>query len=1006
MKKYLAPNIIIKLGFLITCSFAYSLLGSVSESLNKNRLIEDWNRKQTQTIPSVNSSLNSKKVFFSVDSEHPYQTSVREKADPRRDNEELSQPPQHDLELEKAVADFNHVLMDAVSSESPAQSTADNAHIAHNFTEAKSADSALISDAPLLERQQSLSSPSSSSYLSQANEKAPKIEAQPRLSNGLEDKTQPILIRFNNVSIIEYLRFLSGISHKNFIFDENDLQFNITMISEEPTSIEDFMTALLQELRIHDLTLLEQGNNLVIHKNPKVNSVSTVITEDGANKKNAYELVTQVFRLNTADAEKVAGIIRPLISEGALVEVLKDSNHIILTDLVSNVTEIGKLIRSLDSPKGGMVIGQYVVRTSTIETILPIVQQLMGPISSDQSIQYVPFTPSNSIFVVSTPFLVERALSVLQHLDHNQKSTKILDLKELRYQGGNEDNQGLKRDPLPPAGIFVNSQAFEETPETPETGPSQDQSKTNKNVSNGWKIDEQGNWIFKVMTQPNEKLDPNLPPQGKWTIDQKGNWLFVPGVAPSGNEIYNNPKGNWTIDPAGNWEFELDKGESISINVISRSAPEKEEFLPGSRPRGQFFLHKVHYRKGEELERSFQAMSDAIRETENVDPDLVNALASVQWLESSNSLVFSGTPDALAKIAVLVDEIDIPLRQVFIEMLILEATLADTLNYSVKWANRFGGGNWAGGDGFTSTTPSPLSAAMDSTGINNLGQPIQINPQTGLPVLGQVFIPNPIPFNGSPGFDFGVIGQRIFNKLTGIEFESMGAFINCLRGITSSNIVLNPKIITEDGIPAEIFVGNNIAYQTQSIVNDQGVILTSNFEYRDVGTRLKVTPYLGGSDIIALEIENEITSVISNAAAGVPANSNVGPNTSKSSTTTRVHIPSGFFLVISGMIRDETRRTDVHAPCLGGIPVLGAAFKDKKYEEQKRNLMIFIQPRIIDTDEEMQCLTKHQQDIMKFKNRRKQDQLYETEEFMDFINLKKYEHERTTIEFDDDEEPL
>ncbi len=117
-----------------------------------------------------------------------------------------------------------------------------------------------------------------------------------------------------------------------------------------------------------------------------------------------------------------------------------------------------------------MVIGQYVVRTSTIETILPIVQQLMGPISSDQSIQYVPFTPSNSIFVVSTPFLVERALSVLQHLDRNQKSTKILDLKDLRYNGGIEDKNWKGR-AFTSAGLFINSAPFEEIPESSETGP-------------------------------------------------------------------------------------------------------------------------------------------------------------------------------------------------------------------------------------------------------------------------------------------------------------------------------------------------------------------------------------------------------------------------------------------------------------------------------------------------------------------------------------------------------
>src|SRR5262249_25045473 len=74
-----------------------------------------------------------------------------------------------------------------------------------------------------------------------------------------------ILINFTNVSMIEYLRFISRLTNKNFIFDENDLQFNVTIISEEPTSIETIMTNLLQELRIHDLEVIEEGNNLIIH---------------------------------------------------------------------------------------------------------------------------------------------------------------------------------------------------------------------------------------------------------------------------------------------------------------------------------------------------------------------------------------------------------------------------------------------------------------------------------------------------------------------------------------------------------------------------------------------------------------------------------------------------------------------------------------------------------------------------------------------------------------------
>src|SRR5262249_10137100 len=113
-----------------------------------------------------------------------------------------------------------------------------------------------------------------------------------------------ILINFNNVAITEYLRFISRISGKNFIFDEADLQFNVTIISEEPTSIENVMTALLQELRIHDHDLIEQGNNLIIHRNTKVNSISRVVANEYDESIPGSEIITQVFRLNTLQPEK------------------------------------------------------------------------------------------------------------------------------------------------------------------------------------------------------------------------------------------------------------------------------------------------------------------------------------------------------------------------------------------------------------------------------------------------------------------------------------------------------------------------------------------------------------------------------------------------------------------------------------------------------------------------------------------------------------------------------
>ena len=287
--------------------------------------------------------------------------------------------------------------------------------------------------------------------IAQADAGAPQQQAvqspepvQNPIPKSANAQQKTILINFNNVGIIEFIRFISRISGKNFVFDEADLQFNVTIVSEEPTTIENIMTALLQELRIHDLTLLEQGNNLIIHKNLKVNSVSKVVAEDlpGSHAGNA-EIVTQVFRMNTLAPDRAAAIIRPLVSSNALVEFIGD--HLIVTDLHTNIVEIGKLLKSLDAPNSGLVIGQYVARTAEIDQLVPLVQQLMSPISKENPLVFVPYENSNSIFIVSSPFLVERSISILQHLDQEKGKTRIINLQELKFEG-----KGLGKAPVAP----------------------------------------------------------------------------------------------------------------------------------------------------------------------------------------------------------------------------------------------------------------------------------------------------------------------------------------------------------------------------------------------------------------------------------------------------------------------------------------------------------------------------------------------------------------------------
>ncbi|QLH37585.1 MAG: hypothetical protein HWD61_09065 [Parachlamydiaceae bacterium] len=117
------------------------------------------------------------------------------------------------------------------------------------------------------------------------------------------------------------------------------------------------------------------------------------------------------------------------------------------------------------------------------------------------------------------------------------------------------------------------------------------------------------------------------------------------------------------------------------------------ELPVGHIERTQFSIYKLQYRKGEQIARALYRVADTlVAASSKTNTDLLEAINSVQWIESSNSLIFAGTAEAIAKMKELIADIDVPLRQVLLEMLILETDITDSLNFSTNVAAKFGGG--------------------------------------------------------------------------------------------------------------------------------------------------------------------------------------------------------------------------------------------------------------------------------------------------------------------------
>jgi len=367
-----------------------------------------------------------------------------------------------------------------------------------------------------------------------------------------------------------------------------------------------------------------------------------------------------------------------------------------------------------------------------------------------------------------------------------------------------------------------------------------------------------------------------------------------------------------------------------------------------------FLIYKLQYHQGEEIKAALkQVISDLAKTNPHANQGLADAVNSLQWIKMTNSLLTTGQPQILEKMRDLIQNIDIPLKQVFIEVLIIDTQLSNNQDFGVQWGGKGQYFNKVGGSfgNFPAANPNGTSVtnpvfAQNLQGINATTTP------TGTSV----------PF--SQGFDLGVIGDIIMHK--GKSFVSLGALVTALQTDGDSTIVLNPKIIAQDNNNSTIFVGNNTPY-VGSLVQTTGggtsSATTTSLEYRDIGINLSITPVLGDGDMITLTINTDLSAIINTAQISTSGVS--GITTSHTNMNTKVTVPDNHFVALSGLINDTKSHFKSGIPCLGGLPVIGLAFSDNQRSDTKHNILIFLRPHIINNAEDYREETERQENLFR-----------------------------------------
>ena len=177
----------------------------------------------------------------------------------------------------------------------------------------------------------------------------------------------------------------------------------------------------------------------------------------------------------------------------------------------------------------------------------------------------------------------------------------------------------------------------------------------------------------------------------------------------------------------------------------------------------------------------------------------------------------------------------------------------------------------------------------------------------------------------------------------GKPFSNVDVQIQALVDDGSARVLSRPNITTLSGEKAEILIGGSIPLPVTD--SDGGV----NVSWKDYGIKLGVEPKLDNDNKITAKVETEVSTLDYDHAV----TSSVGtfPAMTKRTASAAINLESGMTMVIGGLLNSQDGKSIKKIPLLGDIPIIGEFFKFTSKTKDKRELMILIRPRIVETDE-------------------------------------------------------
>ena len=282
---------------------------------------------------------------------------------------------------------------------------------------------------------------------------------------------------------------------------------------------------------------------------------------------------------------------------------------------------------------------------------------------------------------------------------------------------------------------------------------------------------------------------------------------------------------------------------------------------------------------------------------------LLTARGSVAVDERTNTLIVQDTAAKLQEVRDLMQVLDVPVRQVMIEARIVTAESSFSERIGVRW------GAFASDNLGNSGIGASIGSGFDDGALGTATQGLNVDL---------------VPAGAQKGaFSLGLAANDVQLNLE----------LNALEAEGRGEVVAQPKIVTADQSPASIQQGAQIPYST---VSDGG----TNVQFQNAVLSLDVTPQITPDGNVIMEL-----AIAQDSVGGTTSDGQIIIDTRKLNTT--VLVGDGETIVLGGVF-EETNNNDVEkVPVLGDLPLLGKLFRNKVVIEDKKELLVFITPKLI-----------------------------------------------------------